>query len=1239
MMKAKDDDRKEENGRDGIDALIGADAKDGNASSSMRIDEPLGWESARGPVTALRFSRRDRYVFAGIGPFLHTYDTKTGYLVNEERVLPRGSTIHGIRVHEDGLLAVFGGKRAALFRTERGRVAPIADMGTLEDWIMDVLIVDNNVVVGFANNYVCIYERKKDGIVAFVRRTWCSVRCLLYGMALLDLPSHHVRVASGTVFGELLLWEGTDASKPVRRLVGHRGSIFDVRWSRSGTYVCSVSDDRTVRLWTTTTDRDEDALMWTAFGHKARIWKCCFLDDDHVATSSQDATCKIWRLKDGKCVRTLSSHLNKNVWCVASDKVGTVLVSGGADGSIKIWDDLYDESRRDDVHVRLPSPKSAIDNTDVAIDNESSPLLKNNFVVSIKMMPALYPKRTRQPLVLLLSGLGHVWSYSTSRDGTDHDMFRKVVDVSDSVSMTPQSTSSRRSTSYSGMAVISNCTPPTHASREPRCPSRTSSDDTANQVTLLVAVGTCTGECVVVRVNCVPDRHGEPRFSTRQDVLCRWQAQRTPLQRIQFYRDATNGQTQIYTADDVGSLRIWHLNLDANKNDEEEEEEEISIRRPNLCANLRMSDGPGRHVAVCWSRHNHRSPQRRLITRRLLACGNQRGGIFLFDVVDDGVTSSEEIKPIHIVRRVHKRHPVNAVAWHVEEHGLTSRLGLFTCGQDGYVWYFIAVFDESTDLIALNAARVFRPTSVANIMRIWWQRDEEREIMYVAGYQGTEFVVKDHMTGTEFVRVPCKGFRRPWDMLCSRTNVLFMYAGAPTGKRVQRRRGSKKLSDRNEITTVRRRFPTAHYPAPFHGLRVMCVVPLALSPMHSEQRFLTGSDDGTIRIVVAPSLASSQKNAHARLGESRSRYEGHPSSVRTMCVVTSRGDDDRFVFSGGGESAVLVWRLSKDDDSLDCVCGVLGRDQLSSRTLGTVTKKKRKLKAASERASSEARRAQNVEQRVMSVSPIRCRDEASVLMTDSCGRLELLTVSRRVNVDVRSPSHSLAETWSHELRSVCSVSPVRRPALCSASASCEDDRCDLVTVGYSDGSVLLMLVAERKDDRRVSTRVLYSFQTHANGVNAIDIDVSRSTQDQLVVLVASGGDDGSVCLTMLTLNTTAFRYDVIVSHVYEWRALSACCITALCMDDAIIVAAGSEQRMFVLDVRVALDVMRRDVSGTRLTATDEDRRRSLLRTEMLNVTDVSALSIIKQPDSKQLTEGARGYLVIIAGDGVETFVM
>jgi hypothetical protein len=189
--------------------------------------------------------------------------------------------------------------------------------------------------------------------------------------------------------------------EPWAVLRGHEGSIMRVSWAADGAHVYSTSDDRTARVWRTPPRRRgapqseagaeaEAATQYvtgarvTAFGHTARVWDCQLATTGRrplLATAGEDCTVRLWdaprdvvpgaSTPDGggggaggggdggggggaggatttpppllldKPVAVLRGHRGRGVWRALALRApggGGVLVSAGADASIKLWD-------------------------------------------------------------------------------------------------------------------------------------------------------------------------------------------------------------------------------------------------------------------------------------------------------------------------------------------------------------------------------------------------------------------------------------------------------------------------------------------------------------------------------------------------------------------------------------------------------------------------------------------------------------------------------------------------------------------------------------------------------------------------------------------------------------------------------------------------------------------------------------------------------------------------------------
>ena len=82
-------------------------------------------------------------------------------------------------------------------------------------------------------------------------------------------------------------------------LLGHDQGLSDLSWSMDSKYVCSASDDKTIKIW--------------------------------------DIKSVFILIKKPEALKTLKGHTNY-VFCVNYNPESTLIVSGSFDESIRIWD-------------------------------------------------------------------------------------------------------------------------------------------------------------------------------------------------------------------------------------------------------------------------------------------------------------------------------------------------------------------------------------------------------------------------------------------------------------------------------------------------------------------------------------------------------------------------------------------------------------------------------------------------------------------------------------------------------------------------------------------------------------------------------------------------------------------------------------------------------------------------------------------------------------------------------------
>ncbi|KAG1376263.1 hypothetical protein G6F61_007744 [Rhizopus arrhizus] len=332
-------------------------------------DKVLEKEIFSGIVTSLCF-HNNRILLAGHGPFLKIYNVHTGKLLYKDHVMP-ANRIHRIVPYPDVAFnssaetrrfAVFGSKYLSILRLEASDNEASCTIeqsyGPFKDWIMDAQWIiekedspSNKMSIIYAHNFLEIVQLNVSGSIDVLYSVQCQVRCILYSARIFGTTRDTIIVASGTVFNEVHLWkpfekdENGDAAV-LGKLIGHEGVIFCVRFNENASQIVSVSDDRTIRIWSL---EDESKQPLVLFGHTARVWDCQFVDE-YLVSISEDSTCRVWKNtlisppdennnneEDSECIACWEGHASKNVWSCAINPEHKVVATGGQDSGIRLW--------------------------------------------------------------------------------------------------------------------------------------------------------------------------------------------------------------------------------------------------------------------------------------------------------------------------------------------------------------------------------------------------------------------------------------------------------------------------------------------------------------------------------------------------------------------------------------------------------------------------------------------------------------------------------------------------------------------------------------------------------------------------------------------------------------------------------------------------------------------------------------------------------------------------------------
>ncbi|KAJ9370132.1 hypothetical protein DTO282E5_5192 [Paecilomyces variotii] len=130
------------------------------------------------------------------------------------------------------------------------------------------------------------------------------------------------------------LW-ATDRIRQQRIFAGHDQDVDCVCFHPNSAYVFTGSCDRTVRMWAVTTGNA--VRMFT--GHTGNITAlACSKNGKILASADDQGSIILWDLAPGRQLKRMRGHGKGGIWSLSWSAESTVLVSGGADGTVRVWD-------------------------------------------------------------------------------------------------------------------------------------------------------------------------------------------------------------------------------------------------------------------------------------------------------------------------------------------------------------------------------------------------------------------------------------------------------------------------------------------------------------------------------------------------------------------------------------------------------------------------------------------------------------------------------------------------------------------------------------------------------------------------------------------------------------------------------------------------------------------------------------------------------------------------------------
>lgn len=137
--------------------------------------------------------------------------------------------------------------------------------------------------------------------------------------------------ATGSRDGTVRLWDIANG-RPVARLTGHAGPVFDLAFSSAGC-LASAGHDQSVRLW----DVARQSEIGRLAGHQSTVRCATFTaTGKHLLSAGNDQTVRLWDAAACAEICRLQGHTD-HVNCVALSHDGQFAATGANDSTVRLW--------------------------------------------------------------------------------------------------------------------------------------------------------------------------------------------------------------------------------------------------------------------------------------------------------------------------------------------------------------------------------------------------------------------------------------------------------------------------------------------------------------------------------------------------------------------------------------------------------------------------------------------------------------------------------------------------------------------------------------------------------------------------------------------------------------------------------------------------------------------------------------------------------------------------------------
>lgn len=681
------------------------------------------------------------YLLAGTGSQILLYDLVGGQVVTSIQVF-LGIRVHGITCSLVSStigsssctlgfkVAVFGERRVKLlslcFEMALGcQKIPLQVTANLRlfhllpkfsNWVLDVCFLKDEIssleesfciAIGCSDNSVCLWDMLKSSVTCEIES---PDRCLLFSMRLWGEKLDALRVASGTIYNEIIVWQVVPHGQQfealhICRLSGHEGSIFRIAWSADGSKLVSASDDRSARIWAFDGERGNSNEVHgpylagpILFGHNARIWDCC-ISDSLIVTAGEDCTCRVWGM-DGSQLKIIKEHTGRGIWRFLYNPECSLLVTAGFDSTIKLHKLQSFLFRGSDGHGGIEEFSNRKANLAVSIPNSAEHMglmdSKSEYVRCLRF--------TSEESLYVATNQGYL--YHATLCETEEVKWTKLVRVGEGAPIVC-------------MDLLAQSPLGLHSGTVD-----------------WVAVGDGKGRMTVVRF--VDDAC----FHKVGQTLT-WSAE-AERQLLGAYWSKALGCSHIFTADPRGMLKLWRLSDSLRSGSSV-----VGSTDVLLVAEF-ISCFAARIMCLDVS-----------VEEEVLLCGDLRGNLVLFPLLKDLLLgtpgASEKIVPLNHFKGAHGISSVSSISITSSRCG---QIEIRSTGADGCICYL--EYDNDQKSLEFTGMKQVKELSLIQSVSPGGDfADDLTCTSYAIGFASADFIIWNITTNTKVVQVPCGGWRRP----------------------------------------------------------------------------------------------------------------------------------------------------------------------------------------------------------------------------------------------------------------------------------------------------------------------------------------------------------------------------------------------------------------------------------------------------------------------------------------------